>query len=70
MLEKGEKGLKEVGDVQNWAECIERDLLVLEETLREVEEGDEEREREREAEAERMEVDGQSGKGKKAWFWG
>ena len=30
--------LKEIGDVQNWAEMIERDLLVLEETMRIVEE--------------------------------
>lgn len=28
------KKLNEIGDVQNWAEMIERDLLVLEETLR------------------------------------
>lgn len=26
--------LKEIGDVQNWAELLERDLQVLEETLR------------------------------------
>lgn len=26
--------LKEIGDVQNWAEMLERDLLVLEETIR------------------------------------
>ncbi len=26
--------LKEIGDIQNWAELLERDLLVLEETLR------------------------------------
>ncbi|GIJ98382.1 hypothetical protein Aspvir_000499 [Aspergillus viridinutans] len=31
------EGLKEIGDVQNWAELIERDLLVVEEMLREVE---------------------------------
>ncbi|KAF2190860.1 hypothetical protein K469DRAFT_733489 [Zopfia rhizophila CBS 207.26] len=28
------KKLNEIGDIQNWAEMIERDLLVLEETLR------------------------------------
>ncbi|KAJ5136363.1 hypothetical protein N7448_004917 [Penicillium atrosanguineum] len=27
------EGLKEIGDVQNWAEMIERDLLVLEEMM-------------------------------------
>ncbi|KAF2130848.1 hypothetical protein P153DRAFT_365492 [Dothidotthia symphoricarpi CBS 119687] len=31
------KKLNEIGDVQNWAEMIERDLLVLEETMRAVE---------------------------------
>lgn len=31
------EGLKEIGDVQNWAEMIERDLLVLEEMMGEVE---------------------------------
>ena len=30
--------LKEIGDVQNWAEVMERELLVLEETMRIVEE--------------------------------
>jgi len=33
-------GLKDFGDMQNWAEMMERDLLVLEETLKLVEEGD------------------------------
>ncbi|KAJ9649423.1 hypothetical protein H2199_000198 [Coniosporium tulheliwenetii] len=28
------KQLNEIGDIQNWAEMIERDLLVVEETLR------------------------------------
>ena len=26
--------LKELGDIQNWAEVLERDLLVLEETMK------------------------------------
>lgn len=30
-------GLKDFGDLQNWAEMMERDLLILEETLRLVE---------------------------------
>ncbi|KAA8618500.1 GCN5L1 domain-containing protein [Pyrenophora tritici-repentis] len=32
LLQGGTKKLNEVGDMQNWAEMIERDLLVLEET--------------------------------------
>lgn len=32
-------GLKEIGDVQNWAEVIERELMFLEETARMVEDG-------------------------------
>ncbi|KAJ5984269.1 hypothetical protein N7481_006368 [Penicillium waksmanii] len=32
-------GLKEIGDVQNWAEMIERDLLVLEDMMDDVEGG-------------------------------
>ncbi|KAL2811045.1 hypothetical protein BJX63DRAFT_433735 [Aspergillus granulosus] len=45
IAEDARKGLKEIGDVQNWAEMIERDLLVVEETLRiaEAEEMDRER---------------------------
>ncbi|KXT06519.1 hypothetical protein AC578_6092 [Pseudocercospora eumusae] len=39
-LDQATKGVKEFGDVQNWAEMMERDLLVLEETLRLVEGGD------------------------------
>jgi hypothetical protein len=43
LLDKSTKSLNEIGDVQNWAEMIERDLLVAEETLR-LAEGREERE--------------------------
>lgn len=39
---KATKGLKEFGDVQNWAELMERDMLVLEETMRMVEGGERE----------------------------
>lgn len=60
-----------MGDLQNWAEGIERELLVLEETLRDVEEGDERREQERLERIERgEEEDGDAkGKGKKGWWW-
>jgi uncharacterized protein GlcG (DUF336 family) len=34
LLQGGTKKVKEVGDIQNWAEMLERDLLVLEETAR------------------------------------
>ncbi|KAF2017008.1 hypothetical protein BU24DRAFT_420036 [Aaosphaeria arxii CBS 175.79] len=34
MADTSTKKLNEIGDIQNWAELIERDLLVLEETLR------------------------------------
>lgn len=37
LVDKGTKELKEIGDVQNWAEVIERELLVIEEVLRIVE---------------------------------
>lgn len=33
-VDKATRGVNEIGDVQNWAEMMERDLLVLEETLR------------------------------------
>jgi hypothetical protein len=32
--DKSLKQLNEIGDIQNWAEVIERDLLIVEETLR------------------------------------
>ncbi|KAI7560298.1 hypothetical protein KC317_g9815, partial [Hortaea werneckii] len=38
--EKATKGLNRFGDLQNWAEMLERDLVVLEETLRLVERGE------------------------------
>jgi hypothetical protein len=34
LLQQGTKKVKETGDIQNWAEMLERDLLVLEETVR------------------------------------
>lgn len=37
LAQKSTKQLNEIGDVQNWAETIERELLVVEETLRLVE---------------------------------
>ena len=37
---KATRAVNEVGDVQNWAEMIERDLLVVEETLRLAEGGE------------------------------
>ncbi|KAK2875353.1 hypothetical protein FQN49_001671 [Arthroderma sp. PD_2] len=40
LLDQGQTGLKEVGDLQNFAEVMERDMLVLEETLRLAEEED------------------------------
>lgn len=40
-LDKGLGRLKDVGDVQNWAEMLERDLLRVEETLRLAEGGEE-----------------------------
>jgi len=39
-LDKATKGLNEFGDQQNWAEMMERDFLVLEETLRLAEGGE------------------------------
>lgn len=40
LADQGRQGLKEVGDLQNFAEMMERDLLVIEETLRLAEEED------------------------------
>lgn len=40
-LSKATKGLNQHGDLQNWAEMMERDFAVLEETLRLVEGGHE-----------------------------
>lgn len=68
-------GLKDIGDVQNWAEVVERDLLVLEETLRGVE-GDGYGEGEREEEGEGEEDGRMNGKdtkdgeglGKRGWL--
>lgn len=40
-VDKALKGMKDFGDVQNWAEMLERDFMVLEETMRLVEGGEE-----------------------------
>lgn len=40
-IDKTMKDMRELGDVQNWAEMLERDFMVLEETMRMVEGGDE-----------------------------
>jgi hypothetical protein len=63
-------GLKEIGDVQNWAEVMERELLVLEETIGGVEKGDGVGEAEGEGEGE---MNGKNGKkdgqrGKRGWM--
>lgn len=39
VLGEGSRKVKELGDVQNWAERLERDFLVVEETMRLVAEG-------------------------------
>lgn len=39
-VDKALKGMKDFGDVQNWAEMLERDFMVLEETMRLVEGGE------------------------------
>ena len=33
VVDDGARGVKETGDVQNWAEMLERDLCVLEDTM-------------------------------------
>ncbi|KAL8821618.1 MAG: hypothetical protein Q9223_000361 [Gallowayella weberi] len=33
LVDDGVRGVKETGDVQNWAEMLERDLCVLEDTM-------------------------------------
>ncbi|BCS26573.1 uncharacterized protein APUU_51284A [Aspergillus puulaauensis] len=59
VADEARNGLKEIGDVQNWAEMIERDLLAVEEMLGVVEEEDFERERERERGVDIGESDGE-----------
>jgi hypothetical protein len=44
VAEEGQKKVKELGNVQNWAEMLERDFLLLEETLRLVRNGNRPRE--------------------------
>lgn len=45
VLNDGSRKVKELGDVQNWAERLERDFLVLEETMRLVDRGQQRRRR-------------------------
>ncbi|KAK6441426.1 hypothetical protein LTR95_002352 [Oleoguttula sp. CCFEE 5521] len=40
-VESTMKGMRELGDLQNWAEMLERDFMVLEETVRLAEGGEE-----------------------------
>jgi uncharacterized protein YecA (UPF0149 family) len=58
LTEDARRGLKEIGDVQNWAEVIERDLLVLEEMV-----GVVERRQEQEEEDVEMETGSEDGHG-------
>jgi hypothetical protein len=44
VAEEGQRKVKELGNVQNWAEMLERDFLLLEETLRLVQNGNRPRE--------------------------
>ena len=69
LADAGGRGLKEVGDVQNWAEMLERELLVLEETVRIVEAGEEEEEGEEQGGSAEAETGGKK-KGKGKWWWG
>ncbi|KAL8703804.1 MAG: hypothetical protein Q9201_003019 [Fulgogasparrea decipioides] len=39
VVDDGVRGVKETGDVQNWAEVLERDLCVLEDVMGMVEDG-------------------------------
>ena len=61
VTEDGAKKLKELGDVQNWAEMLERDLLVLEETM---DIADEEKDQRRDG----IGADSNGKKGGNSWF--
>ncbi|KAB8235509.1 hypothetical protein BDV23DRAFT_180414 [Aspergillus alliaceus] len=72
VADQARDGLKEIGDVQNWAELIERDLLVVEETVRLAEERERGNGYAHEGEGnglvERESGSDKDGKGRKGWF--
>ncbi|KAE8355274.1 hypothetical protein BDV28DRAFT_129244 [Aspergillus coremiiformis] len=68
VADQARHGLKEIGDVQNWAELIERDLLIVEETVRLAEEREREREDGSGEEGESVHEVPSGDKNRKGWF--